>query len=338
MGMSDQIRLLVVDDSVFVRMAVRAMVDANPEIEIVGEAVDGAQAVKMAADLAPDVITMDIAMPVLDGLEATRQIMAASPTPIIMLSSLTEKGVATTFQALELGAVDYVPKSASAIDIDFATLADHIAAKVRFWAHRKPSASAAAGAKLAATIPPETDLLVIAAGPSSAPLAGELLQGVAALPFPTLMVQEMPANFTAPFAHYLNRTSSLPVHEGTHGSSLTAGAVTVMPGDCGGSLSRNDTTFTLNLDRAASSKPSDVVLAAAAAARAPLVVLLPGDFEETLARLKSSWGGHGGAIWMAPAAGSKSLAEASTTTPPVVVLDYGLLVATLRQSSNRAAA
>jgi two-component system, chemotaxis family, protein-glutamate methylesterase/glutaminase len=334
--MSRPIRLLVVDDSVYVRMAIRAMVQANPEIEIVGEAVDGQQGVDMAAQLTPDVVTMDIAMPVLDGMEATRQIMAASPVPIVMLSSLTEKGVVTTFQALELGAVDFVPKSASAIDIDFATLADHIAAKVRFWGHRKTAPTSTASANLAA-IPPGTDLLVVAAGPSAAPLAGELMHDVSALPFPALIVQDMPANFTAPFTHYLGRSSGRPTEEGTHGGALAVGTITVMPGGCGGSLSRNDATFTLELNRAAAKL--DVVVAAVAAARAPLVILLAGDYKATLAQLTTAWGDKGGAIWMSPSEhASAPAAGQATGKPPVVVLEHGLLVAALQQCTKRAAA
>src|SRR5260221_11229 len=103
----NRIRLLVVDDSIYMQMAIRAMISVHPEIEIVGEANDGEQAIAMARQLLPDVITMDVNMPGLDGLEATRRIMADAPAPIIMVSSLTEKGARITFQALELGAVDY---------------------------------------------------------------------------------------------------------------------------------------------------------------------------------------------------------------------------------------
>src|SRR5712691_4972627 len=193
-----KIRLLVVDDSIYMQMAIRAMVSAHPVIEVVGEATDGDQAVEMALRLKPDIITMDVNMPGRDGLEATRRIMAQAPTRIVMLSSLTEKGAAATFRALELGAVDYVPKSFSAIDVDLATIADQVAAKILFWGKQGVDATNAADDVLPA-LPGGTDILVIVAGSGGPLLISALLCALAPRSFPILVVQEMPANFTSSF-------------------------------------------------------------------------------------------------------------------------------------------
>jgi len=291
-----KIRLLVVDDSVYMQMAIRMIVDTHPEIEIVGEAGDGEQAVRMAQSLAPDVITMDVNMPGIDGLEATRRIMAETPVPIVMLSSLTEKGVATTFRALELGAVDYVSKSSSAIEIDIATIAEQAVAKIKFWGRRRVRLDGPARAA-PPTLPAQTDLLLIAAGAGGPSLVSHILHAVAALPFPVLISQEMPANFTAPFVDYLARTTGMKVHEGRDGCMLERGSVTVMPGGRKGSVLRRDSgILTLALAPAANAA-SDAITFGPRTVNAPLVIVLSGE-ARPLDGLRLMLGAGKGTLWV----------------------------------------
>ena len=104
------IRVLVVDDSGFFRRRVKEMLEEDPLLTVVGDAANGKEAIEQAAILNPDVITMDIEMPVLDGIKATRQIMSTNPIPIVMFSSLTTEGAKATIEALEAGALDFLPK------------------------------------------------------------------------------------------------------------------------------------------------------------------------------------------------------------------------------------
>ena len=136
------IKLLISDDSAFMRIAIRKMVEGHPDIEVVGEARTGQMCVEMAETLRPDVITMDVEMPVMDGLEATRQIMARCACPIIMLSSLTERNSVTTIKALELGAVDFIAKKSSFVQLDIVKIGDELVDKLRYWAKKRSRFSA----------------------------------------------------------------------------------------------------------------------------------------------------------------------------------------------------
>lgn len=127
------VRLLICDDSVFMRMAVRALCEAHPSIEIVGEAEDGEDAIQATAELKPDVITMDLSMPGMDGVAATQAIVQKNKVSVIILSSLTERRSALAEKLMEIGAVDAIWKSASLMDIDIDGIASTILEKILFW-------------------------------------------------------------------------------------------------------------------------------------------------------------------------------------------------------------
>ncbi len=110
---SGRLKVLVVDDSCFMRMAIRGILAKDPQIEIVGIAADGIEGIEKAIELRPDIITMDVEMPRMDGIAALKQIMAKAPTRVLMVSTLTCEGAKATFEALEAGAIDYIPKNIS---------------------------------------------------------------------------------------------------------------------------------------------------------------------------------------------------------------------------------
>lgn len=132
------VRVLIVDDSSFMRRSLETLMDKSPDIEIVGTAANGQEALEMCRDLDPDVVTLDIEMPVMDGLTALKKIMAENPLPVIMISSLTSEGADVTLEALEVGALDYITKPSSMSLPDVEGFAEGLIRRVKALALRKP--------------------------------------------------------------------------------------------------------------------------------------------------------------------------------------------------------
>jgi two-component system, chemotaxis family, protein-glutamate methylesterase/glutaminase len=231
------IRILLVDDSTFLRHMLAKRLEAYPEIQVVGHAADGLDALAKVRELTPDVVIMDVEMPQMDGLTALQRLMEQRPTPVVMLSAHTQRGARTTIQALMRGAVDFVAKPASNMDIK--DILEELIAKIKVAASAAPPAPSltrSVAASMAKTSRrPFRDgapLIVIGAstgGPRAlqwvlAELPGDLQAAI-------VVVQHMPAGFTQSLAQRLNEHSRLTVQEAASGQSLELGLALVAPGD-----------------------------------------------------------------------------------------------------------
>lgn len=237
------IKLLISDDSAFMRIAIRKMVEGHADIEVVGEARTGQMCVEMAETLRPDVITMDVEMPVMDGLEATRQIMARCPTPIVMLSSLTERNSVTTIKALELGAVDFIAKKSSFVQLDIVKIGDELVDKLRYWAKKRARFAPGGIKPERSRIDPNTPIYqrktenqgvpglivlgISTGGPATLP---QTLKAMGKLKCPLVVAQHMPPMFTSGFARHLSTETGLNVVESTDGMEAKPGMVIIIKG------------------------------------------------------------------------------------------------------------
>jgi len=245
-------RVLIVDDSAFMRKVLEQIFNADDQLQVVGHAKDGREAVAMAESLKPDVITMDINMPHMDGLQATAQIMTTNPKPIVIVSSESKEGAAGSLKSLELGAIEFVGKPSSGIDLDMQNVKEELVRKVRMAAKVRVVRTAsrlaltvqgtkggAAPAKpappvrTAPVIPADQRFPIVVMGASTGGPATvmRLAPGFTRdFPAAVFLVQHMPASFTTQYATQLSEFTSIRVKEAEANESVQPGTLYICPG------------------------------------------------------------------------------------------------------------
>lgn len=252
------IRILVVDDSPFMRKSLQKMLEEAPDLRVVATARDGVDALEKIEEHKPDLVTLDIEMPRMDGLTCLKRIMAEHPMPVLMVSSLTQEGAQATLDALALGALDFIPKESGFASLSILQIQHDLQEKVRRLAasprfHKAapaparpsqapatPLARPATPAKAPAPPPtsdsrlgssPQAELLVIGTSTGGPKALQDILPALpASLPVPCLIVQHMPSTFTRPFADRLNGLCQVHVKEAEQDEPLKAGTVYIAPG------------------------------------------------------------------------------------------------------------
>lgn len=232
--MTRRTRVLLVDDSPFIRRAVQRMLKPLEAVDVVGMASDGAEAVALARELHPDVIILDIVMPEMDGLEAIRQIMAESPTPILVLSSHAQPGAETTLQALDLGAVDFVNKTDAGTRMDIYDLAPILQEKVLAAAASRVPERDEAPEPVAPEpparrpAPSRYEVLALGASTGGPRALATILYGLpAGFPAGIVIAQHMPPGFTGTLAERLDRRAAITVREAADGDPVEPGVALI---------------------------------------------------------------------------------------------------------------
>ena len=226
---ANPVRVLVIDDSASMRAALSRILSADPEIEVLGAAPEPYAAREMIKALNPDVVTLDIEMPGMDGLSFLEKIMRLRPMPVVMCSTLTARGTEATIEALRLGAVDCIAKPSGNAE-DLARDAARLRSTVKSAARSSVSARPAAIAPIAAGGPSGGALVAIGASTGGVEALFSLLGALPADCPPILVVQHMPRGFTAGFAQHLGRTTRVRVVEAANGMPVEAGTVYIAPG------------------------------------------------------------------------------------------------------------
>jgi len=232
-----KINVVIVDDSAFMRMVLKDIVDGQPDMQVVGVAKDGMEALEIIQSKKPDVVTMDVEMPKMNGIETLKNIMAKFPTRVIMVSSLTEEGADITITALSIGAVDFLTKPSGSTSLSFREVADVLVQKIRSAMSVNPSKLTTKPSSVKVSVSARKlsvfEKAVVIGASTGGPRS--LDQIIPALPkdfpAPIFLVQHMPPMFTKSLAMRLNSLSSLEVKEAEDGDVVKKGTVYVAPGD-----------------------------------------------------------------------------------------------------------
>jgi len=239
-----KIKVLIVDDSALIRSVMKEIIGSQPDMEVVGVAPDPIIARDLIKQTNPDVLTLDVEMPRMDGLTFLENLMRLHPLPVVMVSSLTVRGADVTLRALELGAVDFFPKPSSDLAASFGASAEEICAKVKQAALAKPRARTAvrkldvaprlsADAVLPtapASVHGGSPIIVIGASTGGTEAVRVVLEAMPPDAPPILVTQHIPAAFSGPFAQRMDRVSAMRVGEAQDGQSVQSGHVYIAPG------------------------------------------------------------------------------------------------------------
>nr|WP_108305815.1 chemotaxis response regulator protein-glutamate methylesterase [Metalysinibacillus jejuensis] len=264
-------KVLIVDDSAFMRKLISDFFAGHPTIEVIGTARNGKDAIKKVQQLKPDVVTLDVEMPEMNGLEALKEIMTTNPMPVVMLSSKTREGTESTLLAMEYGAFDFVAKPSGTISLDLHKIKDQLietveealkVPKSKFNSSVKVTRSVQPGQVVETPKRPQNKRPTFSAASKKIVLIGTstggpraLQQVITKLPAdikaPVLIVQHMPAGFTKSLAERLNQLSKITVKEAEHGDILQNGHAYVAPGGYHLRVNKVGTTYAIALDNKA---------------------------------------------------------------------------------------
>jgi two-component system chemotaxis response regulator CheB len=226
-----QIKVLVVDDSLLMQKVLTDLLQTDRQILVVGTARDGEEALLKIGSLHPDVVTMDIEMPKMNGLTAVRKIMETHPVPVVMISALTQREAQLTLKALEFGAVDYVPKPSGQISLNMDSVRSELVSKIKTAAYANLSSiKPLVHEELRVPIKIVDKIISIAASTGGPPAITKVLRSLSSDTPPILIVQHMPKGVTKLFAEGLNDTCKFAVKEAAEGDKVQACLALIAPG------------------------------------------------------------------------------------------------------------